>query len=108
MDFRILGDHSFPLIFMTTDMAAPATKKDIAQIVEMIDFFSESTDSRFNTLEDKFTNELKSTEQNMKLHFDFMIEQDRFNQRSANREEILVMKDNIKELQEYTGLRKAA
>ncbi len=133
---------------MTTDMAAPATKKDLAILKktlqkscaskkdlnklsctteelkhglartderltdfhdEFLDFKDESI-RRFNRLDEHMYGlgtRMDDMKEELKLHFDTAVEIIRHDLRSANKEEILNIKDRVTRLEVRTGIRAA-
>ncbi|MSR86682.1 hypothetical protein EXS70_00715 [Candidatus Peribacteria bacterium] len=82
---------------MTTDMTAPATKQDIALLMDQIGQYYDKTERRIHTMSER-----------LELHFDVAVENIRHDLQSANREEIENIKDRVTRLERKTGLLNAA
>jgi hypothetical protein len=92
---------------MTDDTTAPATKQDIAMLMEEFGkmwMWRAEVDSRFITLKENMTllrqeikEEISQGKAEMKDHFDLVAENIRHDFVAANREEIEVLKDRSKD-----------
>ncbi len=88
---------------MTTDMTAPATKQDIAGLMEQIGEYYFRTKTQISDLKD----DVAEWKDEVKFHFDVSVEQVHHEMLSANREEILVIKDRLTRIEDHIGLKAA-
>lgn len=88
---------------MTDDTTAPATKQDIAMLMEefgKIWMWKEDVDQWRTNMDQwkvDFERKLDVWKQELKEHFDLVAENIRYDFRAANREEIEVLKDRSKD-----------
>ncbi len=110
MDFRRVFLHSFFLL-MATDMTAPATKQDLQDFMKHIDGTIADLYRANEQWKDEIKGELMeymdSKEKDLRLHFDFTVENIRHDLRGAHHDDIDNLKIRVTRLERHTKLRGA-
>ncbi len=81
---------------MTTDMTAPATKQDIAMLMEQMAHFYDQTHG-----------DMHEWKEQVMFHFDVAVENIRHDLLGANRDDISNLKDRVTRLEVHTRLHTA-
>ena len=82
------------------DDQAPASKTDIRMLMEQMGAYYDKTEDRIATLEEN----LKEWKEEIKRHFDVVVEDIRHDLQGANRDEIESTKDRVTRLEQRAGI----
>ncbi len=85
---------------MANDMQAPATKQDIAILMEQIGTYYDRTERRFIELDEKIERKAEET----KRYFDVVAEDMRHDYLGAHKDRIENHEDRIRRLEKKTGV----
>lgn len=91
---------------MVTDPTAPATKRDMAMVMEHVGGLYVHLEKRVIALEESLDKRFTESEGRMVQQFHVIAEQIHHDAIGANRDEIEVVKDRVTRLERHTGLLK--
>ena len=93
------------------DNTSPATKEDIAMMMEQIGSYYDRTEKRLVKIEDRIeaseermTNHIAASEDQMKRHFDVVTENLHYDLLGAHKDKIQQHEDRIRRLEKHTKL----